>query len=596
VPAFVPDHILEQIRQSADIVDVIHSYVPLKRAGANFRALCPFHKEKTPSFNVHPARQIWHCFGCGAGGDVFKFLMMYENIDFPTAVRRLAERAGVPLEFETSAEERATRSLKDELFALHEAVASHFHALLLRDPSAEIARDYLKKRGITSQTCKKFRIGFSPQGWDGLFQWAKTKNLSAELLEKAGLVLKSDKPDAQNSHYDRFRGRLMFSICDEQGRVVGFSGRILTDEKDQPKYVNSPETPIFQKSKVLFGLDKAKRAILDAKFAVVCEGQLDMISCFESGIENVVAPQGTALTEQHGQILKRYVDEVVLAFDSDEAGQNAAARSVEALLPSNLVVRVAVLPRGEDPDSLIRKEGAAAMRKLIDEAKPYFDFFLDRLSKERGKMQIAAAAAEYIRKIPNAVLRADHIRVVSERLHLPESAIAEEFHKSQRRPRMAAADANDAKKSAILHVPPAEKFLLELLLHAEPPQFSRFCRVIQLDWVTDETVKSLVSRILELETTKKWRGAEPFLHELDNEAAALVTELLMKPTVKGEFAAQADDCVRQLQRRFLQRQIEDRKHRLRRADMPLEEALKLQQQILDLRRDLEDISPPLNSR
>ena len=259
MPGLIADHILEQIRQNNDIVEVIGSYFPLKRAGANFRALCPFHKEKTPSFNVNPQKQIWHCFGCGAGGDVFTFVMKYENLDFISAVRRLAERTGVRLEFEETASE-PNRDQKELLFRLHEQVAGFFHQTLLKEKSAEPARAYLKKRSITADVVKRWRLGYSPDAWDALIQWAASREFSAELLETAGLALRRERGDG---FYDRFRGRLMFPICDEQGRVVAFSGRILTDAKDQPKYVNSPETPIFQKGKILFALDKARRAILD---------------------------------------------------------------------------------------------------------------------------------------------------------------------------------------------------------------------------------------------------------------------------------------------------------------------------------------------
>ena len=365
---------LERIRAASDIVDVIGSYLPLKKAGANFVALCPFHKEKTPSFNVNPHRQIFHCFGCHKGGDVFTFIKEYENIGFVDAVRRLADRAKIPVEFDQSPGELQSRHLKDQLLQVHEQIAQRWQNCLLNEAAGQTARDYLAKRGVPAEAVKLFRLGAAPDLWDDTVNWAKSKGHELELVEKAGLIIhksgsapasgaavdasstaKADDeassttregaraPQLRN-YYDRFRGRLMFPICDEQGRVIGFSGRVLSGDEKTAKYVNSPETPIFTKSKVFFGLDKSKRALLDAGFAVVCEGQLDLIACFMGGVQNVVAPQGTAFTDQHARILKRYVDEVVLCFDSDEAGQNAAVRSLDHLLASGLAVRVAVVP------------------------------------------------------------------------------------------------------------------------------------------------------------------------------------------------------------------------------------------------------------
>ncbi|MEI2727264.1 MAG: DNA primase [Verrucomicrobiota bacterium] len=335
------DNTLEQIRAASDIVDVIGGYLPLKRAGGNFTALCPFHKEKSPSFNVNPQKQIFHCFGCHKGGDVFTFVKEYENIGFVDAVRRLAERAKIPLEFEQNPAAQESRHIKDQLLQIHEQITQRWQTCLANEAAGQLAREYLARRGVSEEAVKLFRIGAAPEAWDDTVNWARSKGHDLAVVEKAGLILKKEGTDR---HYDRFRGRLMFPICDEQGRVIGFSGRVLAGDEKTAKYVNSPETPIFTKSKVFFGLDKSKRAILDAGSAIVCEGQLDMIACFMAGVQNIVAPQGTAFTDQHARIIKRYVDEVVLCFDSDNAGQNAAVRSLDSLLASGLAVRVAVVP------------------------------------------------------------------------------------------------------------------------------------------------------------------------------------------------------------------------------------------------------------
>jgi DNA primase len=371
---------LEQIRAASDIVDVIGSYLPLKRAGANFVALCPFHKEKTPSFNVNPHRQIFHCFGCHKGGDVFAFVREFESIDFPEAVRRLADRAKIPLEFEKNAGEQQSRHLKEQLLQIHEQIAQRWQGALANEASGQIAREYLAHRGVSDEAVKLFRLGSAPDLWDDTVNWAKSKGHELALVEKAGLILGKQDGD---SYYDRFRGRLMFPICDEQGRIIGFSGRVLSGDEKTAKYVNSPETPIFTKSKVFFGLDKSKRAVLEAGYAIVCEGQLDLIACFMAGVQNVVAPQGTAFTADHARILRRYVEEVVLCFDSDEAGQNAAVRSLDSLLASGLAVRVAVVPAPHDPDSFIKANGGPAFKQLIESANGFFDYYLNLIRDGR---------------------------------------------------------------------------------------------------------------------------------------------------------------------------------------------------------------------
>src|SRR5687768_12652211 len=396
---FFSEQTLEQVRAANDIVEIIGATLPLKRAGANFRTLCPFHKEKTPSFNVNPHRQIFHCFGCHKGGDVFRWIQEYENLSFPEAVRRLAERARIPLEMDRSPENQQARSLKDSLLQIHEQITQRWQTALKNDGAAQIARDYLDKRGVTSEAIQIFRLGYAPDAWDDTVNWGKSKNYEPALLEKAGLVLPRDG----GGYYDRFRGRLMFPICDEQGRVIAFSGRILTDEKTA-KYVNSPETAIFTKGRVFFGLDKTKRAILDAGFAIICEGQLDLIACYMAGVKNIVAPQGTAFTADHARILKRYVDEVVLCFDSDTAGQAAAARVQESLLASGMAIRVVTIPAPHDPDSFIKERGADAFKKLIAGAREFFEFYLEHLCAvhepvtDKGQIAVVKGMAEMVNK------------------------------------------------------------------------------------------------------------------------------------------------------------------------------------------------------
>ena len=416
-------------------MDVIGSYLPLKRAGANFVALCPFHKEKTPSFNVNPHRQIFHCFGCHKGGDVFTFVKEYENIDFPEAVRRLAERAKIPLEYEKSPGEQQSRHIKDQLLQIHEQIAQRWQNALANEAGGQVARDYLAKRGVSAEAVKLFRLGCAPDLWDDTVNWAKSKGYAPSWRRRPGLILRKEGTD---HYYDRFRGRLMFPICDEQGRVIGFSGRVLSGDEKTAKYVNSPETPIFTKSKVFFGLDKSKRAVLDAGYAVVCEGQLDLIAAFMAGVQNIVAPQGTAFTADHARILKRYVEEVVLCFDSDEAGQNAAVRSLDHLLASGLAVRVAVVPAPHDPDSFIKASGGAAFKQLIEQAEGFFDYYLKRLAAtndvttDKGRLAILRGMAEAVHKTGNSVLIDKYAQRTALRLGVTPDAVRAEFRKLSR--------------------------------------------------------------------------------------------------------------------------------------------------------------------
>jgi DNA primase len=598
VPGLIADNILDQVRQNNDVVEVIGTYFPLKRAGANFRALCPFHKEKTPSFNVNPAKQIWHCFGCGAGGDVFKFVMMYENLDFVGAVRRLAERAGIRLEFEESAGE-PIRDQKELLFKLHEQVAEFFHQTLLKEKSAEPARAYLKQRGISSEIARRWRLGYSPDAWDGLIKWAAAKKYRTDLLMTAGLALRREGGDG---FYDRFRGRLMFPICDEQGRVVGFSGRILADAKDQPKYVNSPETPIFQKGRILFALDKAKRAIIEEQTAIVCEGQVDTISCHEAGVANVVAPQGTALTEQHARILKRYAEEVVLIFDADTAGQNAVVRSAEPLWEAGMASRVAELPPGHDPDSFVKTCGAEQLKNLVTKAPSFFVYLLERLSKQhdpntdRGKVQIAQRMVAWLVRIPSPILRSTYVQQTAARLDVPEEAIRQELRRAHAKARSVTATASDdsvdernAQPLARGECSPAEEMLLRLML-ADEFVLSVVVERLNRQWLADNVAGRLISRMIMLQTKGQWKGLHTLLGDTSDEGEnRLISAVLLRPITAESQENAALDCIATLERRWVERRIRELRKRLTQADLATSERDKLLRQVLDLQPKLRNI-------
>lgn len=558
--------VLEQIRAASDIVDVIGAVLPLKRAGANFVALCPFHKEKTPSFNVNPQRQIFHCFGCHKGGDVFRFIQDYENLAFPEAVRRLAERAKIPLEQADDAGQRASRSLKDAMLEIHEQIAQRWQQALARGEGGEIARAYLAKRGVPAEAIELFRLGYAPDAWDDTVNWAKSRHYELPLIEKAGLIIRKDGPGAAH-YYDRFRGRLMFPICDEQGRVVAFSGRILTAGDQAAKYVNSPETPIFTKSKVFYGLDKAKRALLDAQFAVICEGQLDLIACYMGGLHNVVAPQGTAFTADHARILKRYVNEVVLCFDSDAAGQSAAVRVLDSLLASGLAIRVAAMPAPHDPDSYIKEHGGPAFRALIDGAQGFFDYYLDLLCarhdirSDRGQLQVARAMAEALRKTGSDVLLDRYAQKTALRLGVTPDAARAEFRKipgSRANVQTGTApDAEPAQAAAAPFSRPSaqESWLLKiLLLHDELADW--LAAHLDAAWVQHAGVREVVSLRLAADRNQAWTGPAALLGQITNEGTrGFVSELLAEARRVPNPSQQIQDIVLKLRNQALEREM-----------------------------------------
>jgi len=584
----------EQIRAASDIVDVIGSYLPLKRAGANFTALCPFHKEKTPSFNVNPQKQIFHCFGCHKGGDVFRFVQDYENISFMDAVRRLAERAKIPLAFDHTPGAKESRHLKDLLLQIHEQIAQRWQSCLTNEAAGQLARDYLAKRGLSDEAVKLFRLGCAPDSWDDTVNWAKSKGHDLALVEKAGLILRKEGGD----YYDRFRGRLMFPICDEQGRVIGFSGRVLSGDEKTAKYVNSPETPIFTKSKVFFGLDKSKRAILDSGHAVVCEGQLDLIACFTGGVQNIVAPQGTAFTDQHARIIKRYVDEVVLCFDSDEAGQNAAVRSLDSLLTSGLAVRVAVVPAPHDPDSFIKANGGEAFRRLIQSAEGFFDYYLKRLcatndiATDKGRLAVLREMAVALHKTGNVVLGDTYAQKTALRLGVAPEAVRAEFKKmpAARTSLMAAADDEtesfDAANQAAR--PSAQEFwLLRLLfLHEVLAGWA----AIHLDpaWIQHDAVREIVSRRLTAQSAETWTTLAAFLNDSQSqEMQNLITEAVAESRAIPNPEQQMADVTLRLRNQSIDRQLYALTHRASQPETGDTERLDLlrqQQQLRQLKR------------
>lgn len=407
----------QSVKQQADIVKVIEGYIRLRKAGAqNYSGLCPFHKEKSPSFSVHAVRQFYHCFGCGVSGDVFSFVGKIENVSFPEAVRIVAGKCGIPLpkrEF-SSPEQAAEARLRAKLLDLHEVAAAWFEEQL-RGPEGALAREYLVGRGLTPEGIKTFRIGYAPDSFNALRDYL-SKTADSETLRASGLLSAKELgtgPDGQpqfGPFYDRFRKRVMFPIATESGRVIAFTARTLeTGEKAGPKYINSPETPLYQKGQVLFNLDKAKTAIRKAEFALLVEGQMDCISVYLRGIQNVIATSGTAFTEQQVAILKRHTSNVAVNFDPDAAGANAAEKSIALLTEEGFTIKIVTLDGGLDPDRYIRERGVEAYMTAIRAARRQSDYLI-----ERARQMFPGASAEQKVKALNYLL--PHIRRIREKL------------------------------------------------------------------------------------------------------------------------------------------------------------------------------------
>jgi DNA primase len=589
----IPSETIEQIAAANDIVEVIGSYFPLKRAGANFKALCPFHQEKTPSFHVSPQRQTFHCFGCGVGGSVFRFVMEYEHVDFPAAVRKLAGRVGIPIVEQGGGEDKDRQhEARRTLLKLHAEATEWFQDNLLKKEFAEPARAYLKNRGIDRRVAKDWQIGFAPDSWDAFLKWARDHGYSRAQLLQSGLVKPRDEERPGAEVYDRFRGRIMFPICNDVGEVIAFSGRSLESDPQVAKYLNSPETPLFQKGRVLFGLHKTKRALIEANCAIVCEGQLDLITLFEAGIKNVVAPQGTAFTEHQARILKRFVEEVVLCFDADQAGQKAAEHSLDALLQNDLIVRIVAMPSGEDPDSLIRKNGKEEFEKRVAAAQDFFDYWIEReiasvdLRSIGTKMRLARKLAETVGQVRDSVMRGEVLNKISARLGIPASEF-EKLVPHQRRERTS--DFTPAPRETV-HVPRHDIAMLCVLALRDEAARQFLLQQNWWDLLQQISGAELLTRILEADLRPDdATSLNSFMSTLSAEDEGLVSAWLMQ-RVPVNAVEVAESWWKGLMQGALRRQLEIAETRIRLPQLTTGEVVNLQKEIVDLREQLQQIS------
>jgi DNA primase len=440
--AQIPKESIEKVLESTDIVDLIGSYLPLKRAGSVFKANCPFHHEKTPSFQVSPVRQTYHCFGCGKHGDAIGFVRDYENLPFTEAVRKLATKAGVQI-IEEASDPKAdlARRSRGKLLDLHREAAEFMHTLLLKEPDAAHARDYMKSRDFGKEMAERWTVGWMPRNQKVFLDWARARKYTGRELLAAGLVGMKDEGNAAAGLYVRFTDRLMFPIRNEIGDVIAFSGRVLREDQKGGKYQNSPETALFKKSNVLFALDRAKKAILKEKAVLLCEGQIDAICCHEQGIEHAIAPLGTAFTTQHVRILRRYASNVILCYDADNAGLAASEKAFAQLVAEGLSAKVVEMPAGDDPDTFLKAHGVEAFRELLANAKEFFDFKLSRakaaglLNSAAERTKIANESAALLAVMSDHVARDHQINVVAMHLQISAAALRESIAKVRQQPK-----------------------------------------------------------------------------------------------------------------------------------------------------------------
>ena len=420
------------MRDSVDIYDLVSGYVSLKKAGKNWLGLCPFHSEKTPSFNVNPAKQIFHCFGCGVGGDAFKFLELQEGLIFPEAVKQLAGRAGILLpESRPRADEKKSDDERKALLKITAEAADYFRREF-EGPAGSAARAYLSKRGLNDAVIKEFSLGYARPEWDGLLKHLRQKGHTPALLEKAGLIVKRSEGEG---HYDRFRGRIIFPIRDISGQVIAFGGRVMDDSL--PKYLNSPETPLYSKSNVLYCLDQAKEPARKQGYFIIVEGYLDAIACHQYGAKNAVATLGTALTDGHLRLMRRFAQKLMLIFDPDPAGVKATLRGFELFAGSGMKVNVVSLPDGDDPDTFLKKKGYEAFAACLRGSVKFMDFVLAQVVKDGAaapideKVEREAEMLRFIAKLPSGIEQDHYLKKTAEALNVDEVTLRQDMAKQR---------------------------------------------------------------------------------------------------------------------------------------------------------------------
>lgn len=562
------DRIVEEVQSLNDIVEVISGYIPLRRAGKSFKAVCPFHQEKTPSFIVNAERQIFHCFGCGAGGDVYSFLMKYENLTFPEALRQLAERVHVTLPEKSTGKEE--NSIAGKLFEINEAAFQYYRKNFENKEIGRPAREYMQKRGFELTALEESGVGYALSDWRGLYDHLSRRGFPEDLMIKSGLILRA----AQGNCYDLLRGRVIFPIRNAQGKTVAFGGRIMTDEL--PKYINSPETEIFRKRREFFGLNTAKRFIpADNPSIFVVEGYLDQIRLDLGGFRNTVATLGTALTEDHVRVLKRYVSEAVLVYDGDKAGEAASLRGLEIFLQEGLLVKLLSLPQGKDPDQLIREEGAEAFRKLAANAQDIFDFKLASLLKKYnrndslGLLRITGEFLETFAHVRNEVLLDQYINRLSMVLGVQSDSIRRELDKLRAKlarpegPEKGGEPQKEKKEGGAEN----DEFILLSVLFSDPALIEKVQEELSAEDFLDPGARQVFSLLGELNRSGRKVTLTSVLDRGDDERLkSRLRESSFFDMDEISRHKAVDDCIRSMRQKKIKKNLNDLQLKIREAE------------------------------
>ncbi len=557
--ALFPQTFIDEVRAAADIVAVISDSVSLRKAGATYKGLCPFHGEKTPSFNVNRDRGFFHCFGCGVGGDVFKFIELQDKIGFQEAVRTLAQRFGIPIpEMEATGEQRETAAEREALVKIHEIAVTHFREQLESAAGARIREYLLKERGLTQETIEKLQIGFAPQGRDALRQRLLKQGFSPLQLVTSGLISRRD----DGSEADRFRNRLMIPIARDTGTVIAFGGRAL-DKDQQPKYLNSPETPIYTKSRTLYGLNLTKADLRKVRYAIIVEGYFDFAQVYQAGGFPVVAACGTALTPQQAQMLHRFTSKTVLCFDPDSAGQTAAERSSELLVAEGFVVNVMTLPGGGDPDAFIQKQGAEGFREQLKHSRPYLEFLLDRaaaefdLTRDDNRREFLKRMLGVAARIPDPAVRDQFADRLAHKARVTEDVVRAEIRKAaaNRKTELPA----ERVPSLQGNVRKAEKGLIWSLVH-DPAGTMQWLRQLEPEDLKGLSTANILRTAQELDV-KPDDVPSALMERLSTQEAELLASVAAEPSAP---AILPDLCVVALKYVRLERELADVQRELNR--------------------------------
>ncbi len=516
----IPDQVIDEIRQSIDLVELASEYLKLERRGKNMVGLCPFHTEKTPSFTISPEKQLFHCFGCNASGNVFSFVMDMEKLTFPEAVKILAKRTGVHVPDERNKFDKAD-NLKENLYKANRFAARYYHHLLVKSNIGKIALDYLLKRGINRETIETFMIGYAPDSWTALVDFARKKGANVNYLVQTGL-LTSGK---DKGFYDRFRNRIMFPIMNLSDEVTGFGGRLIEDKgSNGPKYLNSPETMVFGKGRILYGLNLARKSIRSEDKAIIMEGYTDVIAVYQAGIKNVVASLGTALTDEQARLIRTQSENVVTVFDADSAGESATWRGLVILQNSGCLVQVADLPEDSDPDSYIREHGPDSFKLLLEEAEPLVEYRLSKLRKrfnlktEKGRKGYLEEILSFITMVSDQVEQDYYLKKAAEELGVNESSLRSELDKKNKlkgkRNRAKETPVSDNKSSDRITL--AEKYIIALLLqNKEIVDIGR--NLLKQDYFGEERIKRIVEEIFNYWVSESVVTIERLLNIFDDE-------------------------------------------------------------------------------